>query len=1074
MHSIVLYFIIFLSKSNQFFFFFKSNYLAFAFAAAIESKIQKSLLSDGVEFLSPKSISFESELPTYENELRQFTSSSSNSNLSPEENFTNLTILGHVLLLSGKYDEATQLSNSASSFLNGSAENYIHRYSHVISIKHRAIIGTAYEGLNLFDKALELYESAALMINDSISASSEALFWAEQLYYRFSMLATSYKWDDSRISFAALRGYERISRILATSSSTKPFFSAASGLQRRLNILNVHFVYSSAVLQHNPTHGSTKTEVQNLSDLFEKMLFESSEVSKSTDSNGPIEKFIETIMQNWRKTMTFSPHFDQVYTPQDLEETKRILILLRRATIKTFHSCAIMRHLVFVLSALGQYEEALMAFDTYTDYQEKARIQQSKASENTNVTGTNTNTVTSASITRQGEAVDTLVLIGDDDKSVVRVFTKAIDVLVKVKRDGLKAKETADKLRGWLHNEEKCADFSKPEESTHIRNQSIGSVISTETASGLAIVWASIARAYTLFGFQAFTSAERDHSFILAVNSFETCLSYSPADGQVFADYGLLLARILKVPKALEVVRRGLIVDPNCYASWHLLSLLLAAVGEYDKALEAITNIVKTIGEKVNSLTIAERGSYLQIKISQIAIVEAINGIDKALELIPEVFFLFGELFPETYNNSAVDSSAPPKPSNSNINADGNTASNLTSASKNVVKQRPVSLISNSNVAENDNHALKPITSRLSIRRFTPGGHFRRHIRNTSDYSKNTSTHIPDNTSASEAAAPSAHLTSSSTNVPSKNLLPKPSVGQSPRSNGSLQKSQLAELWVWAASLYRKAELYRDAEEALIEAENVNGPTIKSHIELGLLIRKKRPLNAFEEFETALEMDSNNLAGILALAQLILEHCDLNKKFKQRQEEKQRRIEEEVKREMRMDQTQTQTFKNPFGENSENGIAGPPVLEPTTTNDSSYRPYQSDDEDEEDDEDDEDYGISGTSPIPNGKLIQEKRFGSSRASEKNNNEILGNKPQKLDILFLSDKDEQAAVARVNGLLETAVHSGYGFNSSEAWFLLSQYLERNGDSQGSIAALWKSVGLEESRSVRDYTVSRWIR
>jgi tetratricopeptide (TPR) repeat protein len=78
----------------------------------------------------------------------------------------------------------------------------------------------------------------------------------------------------------------------------------------------------------------------------------------------------------------------------------------------------------------------------------------------------------------------------------------------------------------------------------------------------------------------------------------------------------------------------------------------------------------------------------------------------------------------------------------------------------------------------------------------------------------------------------------------------------------------LNTLWLRTASLYRRAELYIEAEKAIIQAETLVGPTNQSHIELGYLILRSRPRLAMNEFEKVLEADRTNLAAIIGFATL--------------------------------------------------------------------------------------------------------------------------------------------------------------------------------------------------------------
>lgn len=795
------------------------------------------------------------------------------------------------------------------------------------------------------------------------------------------MLATSYKYENNVISFAALRGYERISNILSKSPKAHAYYSNSSGLKRRVTILNIHFLYSSAFLQNNPSDQNIRKEVENLSNLFQSILFESSEASRSTDSNGPIERFLETLFQNWIKTMRFSIHLNQVYIPEDVAETKKLLALLRRAAVKTFHSCAIMRHLVFVLAALGQYDEALMAFETYTAYQDKARVQKAKMSKS----NSSKNQLTVPD-TDQPDAS-----FGDDEKSVLKVFKKALDILVHVKYDGRKSREIADRLCVWLSNDEFTSTVMDITTTRHSREKSVSSLISNDTSSGLSSFWGSVARAYTLFGFQCFTAPERESAFDLAVKAFEKSMAFKNVEPEVYSDYGLFLARNNNVLKAIEVTRKGLLIDSTNYAGWHLLALLLASLGEYDKATDVVNNAVNMIWDSKMNLTPREKYSLIQIKITQIAIAEASQGIDKALDMIPEVFVMFGELFSSPADMSEPDTKSPEE-----------------------VRPRK-SFASNRPKSQNVDNFLKPTSSKISFRPFSAF-----HRRSSQRHSVSP---IPDK---------SRPATPKSNNNSTKKEHKKFHSVSIKRPTTTLAQKYLAEIWVWTASMYRRANLYLDSEEALIEAENINGPTLASQIELGLLIREKRPIHALEEFESVLEKDSNNLKAIIALSQLILSHCGSN-----------------VNSQKGLKSTSEQSL-------STQNLDDP--IDSINEEENYIRDYSSDEEESIDEMLNEDY-------------LYDKPLLSRPASDSSNSSSDG-KIGKHETLFLSIEDEKAAISRASGLLENAVQSGFGFNSSEAWWLRAKFLEKCGNSQGAIEALWKSVGLEESRSVRDYTSSRW--
>lgn len=172
----------------------------------------------------------------------------------------------------------------------------------------------------------------------------------------------------------------------------------------------------------------------------------------------------------------------------------------------------------------------------------------------------------------------------------------------------------------------------------------------------------------------------------------------------------------------------------------------------------------------------------------------------------------------------------------------------------------------------------------------------------------------------------------------------EPQPKQTPKPS-TLESKILQKIWLLSAIIYAKLELYRESEEAIIEAENTLYPTHETHAILGLITSTTRPKFALEEFEISLS-SKLSLSSIVGFSNLIL-------------------------------------------------------------SDSS--------------------------------------------------------------IFIDDKDKLAGIARTKLLLETIVETFEGAYSSEVWWLLSLIYEKFGDEARLKKSLWKSVELEESRPVRDFSV-----
>lgn len=898
-----------------------------------------------------------------------------------EQQFINSTVHLYLLHLQQDYTQVTELYSTLD--YSPYATSKLYEYTSVSAIKQCAIAGTAYEALNMFSEAIKVYETASRLMNkpellhalerSPITVPAESAIWLEHLYYRFAMLATSLTWDNRKTTLEALHGYQDAAKFL-DNSQTRGTNGSAS-FQRRLNLLNVYFLYLSAILQQNPDDSVIKEELQRISKSFKATLFNSTAQIKSESSNIPVEQFVDVLFKNWKTSVKFNGPLDLV-EPQYVEQTKNFMQTLRQASAKTFHSCAIMRYLVFVLSSLGQYDEALSAFTTYAAYQEKARIRQasSKSSSSDNV---------------QAEEVQT----GDDDKSVVNVFAKAIDLIVHVKKDGVLAKDTADKLRSWLNNENLISSRGKGHKRGHERTiSSVSSVISADLNDGFGLVWAAIARAYALYALQATTSEERELVYEMAATSYEHSLGYHPSDVQVYFDFALLLAENSQLSRSLKVVRQGLMVDKSHVWLWHLIGLLLSAMEDYDKALQAINNALALLAEKAvknpSNMLDFEKSQYLQLKMTQVAIHEASDGIDKALELIPEVFTLYGELHPPTHH--------------------------LEERTEVEAKEEEDEFQVEPNIL--------PTKSRLFIKNLKPGLSLSRTLSRAPFIGSREPT-----------------ITSAAVPLPRMSTASRVNRPETPSPQDKASRKDLNLLWLWVASLYRRGDLYQDAADALTEAGKSGGLSANGRVELGLLLKSDQPVLALAEFEGALETEKNNTRAIVALAHLIYEQSSQLSTLGDisTEDEEYRNALDEITDELNEVSISSSSHVNGYASH-QNG---------STSKDISMEM---------------DYYKRNDTKAG-------ETSSNSTPPASNNNTPDNNKATLASSIFISRDDEIAAVTRAQGLLELLLQSGHGFNCSEAWWLMSLIKERNKDWDGATTALWKSVGLEESRGVRNYSI-----
>lgn len=688
------------------------------------------------------------------------------SSFDPEEMFVYNLALAHTDLLLREPNDVVKLLNDIEDI--NAIPSFRYHYTDIGLVRRAAILGTAFEVLGEVDQAISVYASTAHLINDSIGNSPEALVWAERLYYRNSVLCASQLPANQDWALDSLRSYGRITDMLSKSKLSARL-SSGDLHQRQLNQLHTHLLILNGIQRESGPNPELARESKETLNSFEKLLESTGGnaggIPKATDSNAAIEGYIEMLVANWRVSNQFNPTTGRVIG--DPVGTLKILESIRRAIEKTYHSRVLMRSLVAVLAALGHDREALASFDVYEDYEEHARIK-NKAGGHEDI----------------------------DDFSIIEGFCDALRIQTNVYKDGNAAKKAADRLLEWLSP------------AFHHRTQH------SQRSYGRADY--AIGRAYSLYALTAAVETEdREKHVELACKSFERAVHGLPAPEPSF-DYAYLLAKTRQSLPAVEVLRRSLAVNTDHVESWHLLSLLLSAVGDYQSALQVA---VGTLDRFSSPSTAALKEKLVELKMTEIAIREADQGIDAILPLLKDVFALFGAYF--------------------------GAAPSVTGH-----KQKP------STATQATGHSTAPTTHTTS----SSGRRFSKVLRRK------------------KKEEPVPPMPSLPNGVKHQGASSLPTAG-SATAHAGFPTLLHRILWLWAAAIYRRAGLVHESEQAIVQAESVDGPTASTRIQLSLLMKvAMRPQQALEEVENALDTRPDSLASAVALSSVIVDAIDPDEK----------------------------------------------------------------------------------------------------------------------------------------------------------------------------------------------------
>lgn len=517
------------------------------------------------------------------------------------------------------------------------------------------------------------------------TAKKELRYWSELFLTEFCMLLNGCR-DRGQVSLedanslACFRSWARWWAFSKGASLAGGFGFKGSVPRRR--IWFEYFEALSTILQEDlsyPTAYTTitiETSVRNqlwteltmAEAAFEHLLLSETDFPRADEDREEVELFVDMLMQNWA-ILTGRGWKEQDLGPGGKAAVSAtVLELLYRASMKTFHSTAILRNLFLVHLAVAEFDLALKAFDSYLGIVKKGK----------------------ARVEKTGHQEKSL----DDDATVLETMCLCISALSRFGgRDAAeKAKAIATDLEHWIEKMEpphtNGGMQSVREEGG--RSSATGDRVPAKT---LALAWQSIGLAQAQWARMTFDASARTEVQKKAIRSLRTSLSSdfgSTADVRGVFALGLLLAEQRELTTAIELVKTALLTKPTGDESlvlrngpfwkersliplWHLLSLLLSSRQEYvlaartcECAFEQFRDPAVLFGRqqlyKSDHLNEAEKGrdvnnglvdemddfekeNILEVKMTQLAIVEIMEGPRVAVNASLELLTLFSRLF---------------------------------------------------------------------------------------------------------------------------------------------------------------------------------------------------------------------------------------------------------------------------------------------------------------------------------------------------------------------------------------------------------------------------------------------
>ncbi|KAI9835383.1 MAG: hypothetical protein M1838_005312 [Thelocarpon superellum] len=446
------------------------------------------------------------------------------------------------------------------------------------------------------------------------------------------------------------------------------------------------------------TKSQKRAELQRTQSTYEALLLKEVRFPKANQNNGEVGEWVEHVMGNWT-VFSGSDWQDEDLGEGGKEGVGRgVLDVLYRAATKSFHSTPILRHLFAVHASLGEFQLAFKAFDTYLEIVKKGR----------------------ARVDKSGKEEPDL----DKDEIVLRTASSGVRALCAYghREDAERAQGVGRLMEDWLrrHMPDRLA---AGDGATHQGNGVATpatdrvAIAPAATADAHRAIGISLAQWASL----TYDATARPEIQTEALQQLRRALLpelEDPDNVESLFAVSLLLAQKRDLTGAVEVVKKALLpqaASASTNASgdawdsaamrgerpgyererkllplWHLLSLILSARQDFvsaakscEAALEQFpdfgvlfgpdpsdaASIAASTNEKVGGMVskglvdrmgLHEKACLIQIKMTQLALIEVLEGPESAVNACDELLTWYGRLFGNPMGKPAGRPAAPP------------------------------------------------------------------------------------------------------------------------------------------------------------------------------------------------------------------------------------------------------------------------------------------------------------------------------------------------------------------------------------------------------------------------------
>ncbi|KAK9454691.1 hypothetical protein V1511DRAFT_500719 [Dipodascopsis uninucleata] len=579
----------------------------------------------------------------------------------------------------------------------------------------------------------------------------------------------------------------------------------------------------------------------------------------------------------------------------DRVQARALADFLFKASAKTYHSQQILRCLMRVLAGLGNYVDATRALESYLDIAAKGRVRAEKGSVFVDI---------------------------DNELVIVEVTSEGIMMIIKRLKDHEKAAKLSATLKEWISiSESKTGSVSLVAVNELQNGRSSNghtngfSVTENSKDAILSNGWSAIGATYMFVAQGALNRRKRDQAITASQEAFEKAVTLNESNIEALYMFSILSGFLMKdVDLALSIAERALALGSNHLGVSHVLALLLSTRQEYEKAMSVCEKAVYgLLGDSRRRLSLEEKRMVIQLRLSEVALVEAMDGVEAALNIVSEsVFNAYNDLF--TWDEDTVESQiheastsaiAFPKSANNSTNdlekisdsekkrsavapiaqapiittlsnesnlsmADSSnlvTPSNEQASSKIVVDKISQDLIAPSNLSPEilsslDTGAKSPgPRSLLSKKSLIFPKSLRRRLSDASTMSRRSTTSKQFVTAASIIER----------NKGGANRVLRNSMSTDDAELKEVSMMCLREIWLNLAGLFRRYDKWSESATSIGEATRMGGAKEDTFTERGFLMQAQGQMaDAIEAFEAALTVSIDYHPAIVGLSNILL------------------------------------------------------------------------------------------------------------------------------------------------------------------------------------------------------------